>query len=184
MLNVRGSGQGGAALLRQATYRTPPPTNTAWGAAQSEGGGTAHPKWGGGGSAKRPKRHRQAPVGRGQAFKRGRGHPDHPPPAKRARVEQHDAARHGRAERRSHNRTPPELLAQARPPTATPMGARQGGARNVRCIDFGGASGDHGGPGPMRVSLFSIVFPPKEAHTHTHTYTSLCLKLTQVDASK
>ena len=88
MLNVRGNGQRGAALLRQATYRIQD------------------------------------------------------------------------TELRSHNPTPPEVLAQARPPAATPMGARQGGARNVRCTDFGGASGDHGGPRPMRVS------PPPPPHTH------------------
>ena len=74
--------------------------------------------------------------------------------------------------RRSHNPTPPEVLAQARPPAATPVGARQDGARNVRFTDFGGASGDHGGPGPMRVSLFNIVFPLlTHSHTHTHTRT-------------
>ena len=35
------------------------------------------------------------------------------------------------------------------------------------CTDFGGASGDHGGPGPMRASLFNIVFPDYIPHTHT-----------------
>ena len=49
----------------------------------------------------------------------------------------------------------------------TPTGAGQDGAHIVRCTDFGGALGDHGGPGPMRVSLFNMVLP----HTHTHTYT-------------
>ena len=38
---------------------------------------------GGGGSAKQPKRHRQAPASRGLAFKRGRGHPNLPPPPPR-----------------------------------------------------------------------------------------------------
>ena len=49
MLNVRGSWQEGVALLRQVTYGTPPPIDTTWGAGQSEGGGAAHPRRGGGG---------------------------------------------------------------------------------------------------------------------------------------
>ena len=62
----------------------PPPTDTARGAGQSEGGGAAHPKGGvGDPSAKRPKRRQQASVRGGQAFKRGRGHPDPPPPPPR-----------------------------------------------------------------------------------------------------
>ena len=69
--------------------------------------------------------------------------------------------------RRSHNPTPPEILTQARPPAATPVGVKQDGLRNVPCTDFGGASGDHGGPGPMRVSLFNIVSPLPPNHTHT-----------------
>ena len=73
--------------------------------------------------------------------------------------------------RRSHNPTPPEVLTQARPLAETPVGAGRGGARTVRCTDFGGALGDHGGPGPIRVSLFNIVLP--HVHTHTHTHTGL-----------
>ena len=89
---------GGCGTAAPGDIQDTPPTDTAWGAGQSEGGRAAHPRRGGDPSAKRPKRHRQAPVSRGQAFKRGRGHADPPPPpAKRARVEQHDAARHGRA---------------------------------------------------------------------------------------
>ena len=49
MLNMRGTGQGAAALLRQATYRTPPPTGTAWVTRLSEGAGAAHLRRGGGG---------------------------------------------------------------------------------------------------------------------------------------
>ena len=94
MRHVRGGGQGGAALLRQTTYGAPPATDTARGTGQSEGGGAAHPGGRGDPSAKRPKRRQQASVRGGR---RGRGHPAPPPPAKRARVAQHDAARHGRA---------------------------------------------------------------------------------------
>ena len=47
----------------------------------------------------------------------------------------------------------------------TPTGAGQDGAHTVRCTDFGGALGDHAGPGPMRVSLFNIVLPPPVTHT-------------------
>ena len=35
---------------------------------------------------------------------------------------------------------------------------------------FGGALGDHGGPGPMRVSLFNIVLP-RYLYLYTHTHT-------------
>ena len=71
--------------------------------------------------------------------------------------------------RKSHNPTPREVLAQATPPAATLTGAGQGGARTVRCTDFGGALGDHAGPGPMQVSLFNIVFPPPpRARGDTH----------------
>ena len=63
MRHVRGGEQGGAALLREATYGAPPPTDTARGAVRSEGGGAAHPRGGGAGaSAKRPKRRQQASV--------------------------------------------------------------------------------------------------------------------------
>ena len=105
----------------------------------------------------------------GQAFKRGRGHPDPPPPPQSGR-EWRSMTRPGMDApgRRSHNPTPPEVLTQARPPAATPAGAGQGGARTVRCTDFGGAPGDHGGPGPIWVSLFNIVLPPCHTHAHPH----------------
>ena len=77
--------------------------------------------------------------------------------------------------RRSHNPTPPEVVAQARPLAATPAGAGQGGARTVRCTDFGGATGDHGGPVPMRVSLFNIVLPPPPPHTRIRARGDLSL---------
>ena len=96
MIHMRSGGQRGAALLRQAPHRTPPPTGTLGTQGRVRAAGLRTPGGGGGGSAKRPKRHRQAPASRGLAFKRGRGHPDPPPPpAKRARVELHDAAKHG-----------------------------------------------------------------------------------------
>ena len=69
--------------------------------------------------------------------------------------------------RRSHNPTPPEVLTQARPPAVTRTGAAQDGAHTVHYTDFGGALGDHGGPGPMRVSLFNIVLPHTQTHRHT-----------------
>ena len=104
----------------------------------------------------------------GQAFKVGRGHPDPPPPPRSGRewcsMTQPGMDALGR---RSHNPTSPEVLTQARPPAATPAGAGQGGARTVRCTDFGGALGDHGRPGPIRVSLFNIVLPRPPTHTTT-----------------
>ena len=36
-------------------------------------------------------------------------------------------------------------------------------------VFYDGASGDHGGHGPVRASLYNIFFFPGEPHTHTHT---------------
>ena len=102
----------------------PPPTGTAWGTGQSEGGGAAHPRTGGGGAQlSGPSiagKHRQA----GTRPSREDGDTQTPPPP-RSGHEWSYMTRPGMDAQggRSHNPTPPEVLAQARPPAVTPSGA-------------------------------------------------------------
>ena len=87
---------------------------------------------GGAPSAKRPKRHRQAPASRGLAFKRGRGHPE-PPPTPRSRHEWSCTTRSGMGvqEQRSLKPHPTRGSGPGEAPRSDPGGRLTG--RRTHC---------------------------------------------------
>ena len=164
-------GRGGEALLCQRPYwAPPPPQNLAWATRPHARGKSTHP---GGASNKwhRAQRLQSPRAVKEGAYKRGRAEPPPPPPPKGHAcgcMERHGTDVQGR---RSHKpphprgSDPGEALScdLDRRQTGVPTGPQ------AECgpIIHTGATCDHGGPRPMRVSLFIVVLPSGTT-THTH----------------
>ena len=113
---------------RRHAGHPPLPTTSPGPLGRVRAAGLRTPGRGGTPSAKRPKRPQPLAAGGTWAYKRGRAHPDPLPPPPR-QADMCEAARSCQARTCWHrgyiNPTPPEVLAQARPSDATPVGARQ-----------------------------------------------------------